>query len=98
MATTLKSATTPKGKDTPTSKETVSRIRALNQTPVQLAKKSGQFYVDSYEKALQRVLDFERAAASRSRLNWVTALTNIHTQFVESFTSPYVKIARDALK
>jgi hypothetical protein len=32
----------------------------VNQTPIKLAKKSGRAYIDSYEKALQRVLDFER--------------------------------------
>lgn len=88
----------PKSKGTPTSEPTVSRIRVVNQTPIKLAKKSGRAYLDSYEKALQGVLDFERAAASRSRLPWVTALANTHTTFVQSVTSPYVKIARDALK
>jgi hypothetical protein len=98
MATTRKSATTPRSTDTPTTEETVSPTRGLNPTPIRLAKKSGQFYLDSYEKALQRVLGFERAAANRSGLDWVTALTNTHTKFVENVTSPYVKIARAALK
>jgi hypothetical protein len=88
----------PKSKGEPTSEQTVSRIRVVNQTPIKLAKKSGRAYIDSYEKALQRVLDFERAAASRSRLPWATALANTHTTFVQSVTSPYVKIARDVLK
>jgi hypothetical protein len=104
MATTSKStaapssSATPKSKGTPTSEQTVSRIRGLNQTRIDLVKKSGHAYLDSYEKALHRVLDFERAAASRSRLPWVTAFANTHTQFVQNVTSPYVKIARDALK
>jgi len=98
MATTRKSATTLRSTDTPTTEETVSPARRLNPTPIRLAKKSGQFYLDSYEKALQRVLDFERAAANRSGLDWVTALTNTHTKFVENVTSPYVKVARAALK
>ena len=98
MATTRKSATTLRSTDTPTTEETVSPARRLNPAPIRLAKKSGQFYLDSYEKALQRVLDFERAAANRSGLDWVTALTNTHTKFVENVTSPYVKVARAALK
>jgi hypothetical protein len=104
MATTTKitaaprSSATPKSKGTPTSAQTVSRIRGVNQTPIKLAKKSGRAYLDSYEKALQRVLDFERAAARRSRLPWVAVLANTHTTFVQNVTSPYVKIARDALK
>jgi hypothetical protein len=91
-------ATTSKSKDTPPSNETVSRIRKRNQKPIQLAKKSGQAYLDTYEKALQSVLDIEKAAASRSPLNWVTALANTHTKFVQNVTSSYIKMARDALK
>jgi hypothetical protein len=98
MATTRKSATTLRSTDTRTTEGAVSPTRGLNPTPFRLAKKSGQFYLDSYEKALQRVLDVERAAANRSGLDWVTALTNTHTKFVENVTRPYVKIARAALK
>jgi hypothetical protein len=104
MATTPKStaaprsSATPKRRDTPTSEQTVTWIRGVNQTPIKLAKKSGHAYLDSYEKALQRVLDFERAAASRSRLHWVTALADTHTKFVQYVTRPYVKFVRDALK
>ena len=95
--TTRKSAASLRSTDTPTTKQTANPTRGFNPTPIRLAKKSGQFYLDSYEKALQRVLEFERAAANRSGLDWVTALTNTHTKFVENVTSPYVKIARAAL-
>ena len=91
-------ATTSKSKGKPKTEEAASRIRELNQKPIQLAKKSGQAYLDTYEKALQRVLDFEKAAAGRSPLNWVTALANTHTKFVQDVTSPYIKMARSALK
>lgn len=98
MATTRKSATTPRSTDRPATEETISPTRGLNPAPIRLAKKSGQLYLDSYEKALHRVLDVERAAAHRSGLDWVTALTNTHTKFVENVTSPYIKIARAALQ
>jgi hypothetical protein len=91
-------ATTSKSKETPTSEATVRRIRELNHKPVQLAKKSGQAYLDTYEKALQSVLNFEKAAAGLSPLNWVSELADTHTQFVQNVTSPYIKMARDALK
>jgi hypothetical protein len=98
MATTPKGATKPKSKGAPLSEETVSWVRELNQKPIQLAKKSGRAYLDTYEKALQRALDFEKAAASRSPLNWVTALADTHTKFVHGVTSQYIKAARDVLK
>jgi hypothetical protein len=91
-------ATTSKSKDTPTSEATVSRIRELNKAPVRLAKKSGQAYLDTFENALQSVLNFEKAAAHLNPLNWVSELADTHTKFVQNVTSPYIKIARDALK
>ena len=94
MATTTKR----NSKDTTTSEETVSRTGEPNQRPIQLVKKAGHAYLDTYEKALQRVLGFEKAAASRSPLPWVTALTNTHTNFVQDVTGPYIKMARAVLK
>jgi hypothetical protein len=90
-------ATTSKSKGTPT-EATVSRIRKLNHKPVQLAKKSGQAYLDTYERALDRVLDFEKAAARLSPLNVVAALADTHTKFVQNVTGSYISMARAVLK
>jgi hypothetical protein len=36
--------------------------------------------------------------ASRSELDWVSALTNTHAKFVQDLTGFYTKAARDALQ
>ena len=77
---------------------TVGRIRELNEKLVQLAKQQGQVTLDTYEKALQSLIDFEKAAASASQFDWVTALANTHAKFVQDITGSYLKLANEALK
>ena len=78
--------------------ETADRIRELNEKLIQFAKESGQGTLDTYEKSLQSMLDFEKSLAGRSQLDWVTALANTHAKFVQDLTGFYIKAARDALK
>ena len=77
---------------------TVGRIRELNEKLVQLAKQQGQVTLDTYEKALQSLIDFEKAAASASQFDWVTTLANTHAKFVQDITGSYLKLANEALK
>jgi hypothetical protein len=84
--------------DTSAVEDTASRIRELNEKLIQLAKESGQNSLDTYEKALQSLVDFEKSVASRSQLDWVTGLANTHAKFVQDLTGFYIKAAREALK
>jgi hypothetical protein len=78
--------------------DTVGRIRDLNETLVQLAKQQGRVSLDIYEKALQSLIDFEKAAASASQYEWVSALANTHAKFVQDITGSYLKLTSEALK
>lgn len=78
--------------------DSADRIRELNEKLIQLAKETGQGTLDTYEKSLQSMLDFEKSLAGRSQLDWVTALANTHAKFVQDLTGFYIKAARDALK
>lgn len=84
--------------DTSAFEDTASRIRELNEKLIQLAKESGQSSLDTYEKALQSLVDFEKSVANRSQLDWVTGLANTHAKFVQDLTGFYIKAAREALK
>jgi hypothetical protein len=84
--------------DTRAFEETANRIRELNEKLIQLAKESGQSSLDTYEKALQSLVDFEKSVASRSQLDWVTGLANTHAKFVQDLTGFYIRAAREALK
>jgi hypothetical protein len=78
--------------------DTVGRIRDLNETLVQLAKQQGRVSLDIYEKALQSLIDFEKAAASTTQFDWVSALANTHAKFVQDITGSYLRLANEALK
>jgi len=91
-------ATANSATDKSTFEETAKRIRELNEKLIQLAKESGQASRDTYEKALQSLLDFEKATAGHSQLDWVKALANTHVKFVQDITSTYLELAREALK
>jgi hypothetical protein len=78
--------------------DTVSRIRELNEKLAQLAKQQGRVTLDTYEKALQSLIDFELAAASASQFDWVSALANTHAKFVQDITGSYLRLANEALK
>ena len=78
--------------------DTVSRIRELNEKLVLLAKQQGRVTLDTYEKALQSLIDFELAAASASQFDWVSALANTHAKFVQDITGSYLRLANEALK
>ena len=91
-------ATNNTAADTSAFEDTASRIRELNEKLIQLAKESGQSSLDTYEKALQSLVDFEKSVASRSQLDWVTGLANTHAKFVQDLTGFYIKAAREALK
>jgi len=83
---------------TRTFEETAERIRELNKKLIELGKQSGQNSLDTYENALQSLPDFEKAVASHSELDWVSALANTHAKFVQDLAGFYTKAARDALK
>jgi hypothetical protein len=82
--------------DTNASEDTANRIRELNENLIRLAKETGQSSPDTYEKALQSLVDFEKSVASRSQVAWVTGRANTHAKFVQDLTGFYIKAAREA--
>jgi hypothetical protein len=78
--------------------DTVGRIRELNEKLVLLAKQQGRASLDAYEKALQSLIDFEKAVAGASQFDWVSALANSHAKSVQDIAGSYLKLAHEALK
>lgn len=83
---------------TPNVEETVQRIRDLNEKLITAAKQSGNLSLDTYEKTLAGIVEFETKIANASQLDWISALVNAQTSFVSEVSSAYVAAARDALK
>ena len=83
--------------DKKTLDETISRIRDLNEKLIGVAKNAGQISLDAYANTLQSLVEFEEQAASRSQLDWVSALANAHAKFVQDISGSYLKAAREVL-
>lgn len=82
----------------PSVEETIERIRTLNDKIIEAAKSMGGAWLDTYEKALHNVLDFQTQVANASQLDWVSAIAKAQAQLVADATSAYTKAARELLK
>lgn len=83
---------------TPNVEEAAQRIRDLNEKLITAAKQSGNLSLDAYEKTLAGIVEFETKVANATQLDWISALANAHTSFVNEVSSAYVTAARDVLK
>jgi hypothetical protein len=83
---------------TPSVEEITERIRTLNDQIIDAAKSTGGAWLDTYEKALHNVLDFQTQVANASQLEWVSAIALAQAQFVTDVTTAYTKAARELLK
>ena len=89
--------TAPLGVDPAAYEETAKRIRDLNERLMESSKAAGLTTLDSYEKALKSLVDFEQKVAGASQLDWVSALASTYATFVQDVSGAYTKAARDLL-
>jgi hypothetical protein len=90
--------TTPTPDPAAAMEEASQRIRELTERFIEAAKKAGNLSLDTYEKSLQSLVDFEEQAAGASQLDWVQGIAQAHAKFVTDISAAYVKAARDMLK
>ncbi len=95
MATTTSSKTNPFDVDFEAAAE---RIRGLNEKVLAAAKQTGTTSVDTYEQAVNNMLDFSQKAADSTKVDWVSALTKSQASIITEATNAYTKAVRDLLK
>ena len=95
MATTTSSKTNPFDVD---SEAAAERIRGLNEKVLAAAKQTGTTSVDTYEQAVNNMLDFSQKAADSTKVDWVSALTKSQASIITEATNAYTKAVRDLLK
>jgi hypothetical protein len=95
MATTTSPKTNPFDVDFEAAAE---RIRDLNEKVFAAAKQTGNVSVDTYERAVNNVLDFSQKAADSTKVDWFSALTKSQASIIAEATNAYTKAARDLLK
>lgn len=77
---------------------TVARIREFNEKIIETSKSSGNVALDSYEKALKSMLDFQMQMANASQVEWLNTIATTQVQFVQDLSDAYTKAARELLK
>jgi len=79
-------------------KEATERIRDLNERIIDSSRKAGKAYLDSYEKVLTSIADFQERIGKSSQVDWVTAVTQAQADFTRELAAIYASSARDFLK
>jgi len=84
--------------DLPSVEEATKRIRDLNERMIESSKSAGLQTLDTYENALQSMVDFSEKVGSASQLEWVSALAATQAKFVTDISQSYTRAAREMLK
>jgi hypothetical protein len=74
------------------------QFKELNEQFVAAARKAGNLYVDSYEKAVDRAIDIERKVAGVTQQEWLKTLIEAQTDFAREVAESYTTAARTLLK
>jgi hypothetical protein len=74
------------------------RIRNLNERIIDSARKAGGVYLDTYEKSLKSIADFQETVGGASGIEWVTAVANSQANFTRSMAEAYTSAAREVIK
>lgn len=77
---------------------TEARIRELNEQIIASAKKNSLASLDTYEKALSTMLEFETKAADATQIDFVSAVAKAHVSFVNDISSAFTNAARGIIK
>jgi hypothetical protein len=87
-----------KTQDQPDIERAAQRIRDLNELIIDSAKKAGGVYLDTYEKSLKSIADFQETVGGATGIEWVSAVANSQANFTRSMAEAYTSAAREVLK
>jgi hypothetical protein len=62
------------------------------------ARKAGNMYIDSYEKAVDRAIELELKLAGATQQEWLRSLIEAQADFARELTANYTSSARTLLK
>jgi hypothetical protein len=62
------------------------------------ARKAGNLYVDSYEKAIERAIELQLKVAGISQQEWLKSLIEAQVDLEREFVQTYTSTARTFLK
>ena len=74
------------------------QVKDLNEQFMSAARKAGNLYLDSYEKAVERAVDFELKVAGNTQQEWLKGLLEAQAEYTRELTESYTTAARRLLK
>ena len=85
-------------KTAPTLDGLFERTTDAQEQFVSAARKAGNAYLDTYEKAVDRAIELELSLAESTRQDWLKSIVEAQTDFAREITQTYASTARTLLK
>jgi hypothetical protein len=82
----------------PSFETALNQVQAASEQFLAAARKAGTLYLDSYEKAVDRTINFERSLADATQQEWLKGLIDTQAELTKELTSSYTSAARALLK
>ena len=98
MATTQTKHTAQSEHTAPTIDAAFERATEATDQMAAAARKAGNLYLDSYEKAVDRAIELELKFAGMTQQEWLKGLVETQADFTREVTSSYTSTARSLLK
>jgi hypothetical protein len=76
----------------------LGQIRDSGEQVLSAARKAGNLYLDTYEKAVDSTIELELKLAAASKQGWVRSAVETQTDLARQLTSTYTSTARGLLK
>jgi hypothetical protein len=93
-----KMATTQTKTSTPTVDGMFERAGQAQEQFTAAARKAGNAYLDSYEKAVDRAIELELRVAGSTQQEWVKSIAETQADFARELANTYTSTARTLLK
>ena len=91
-------ATTQARNGAPNVDAAYEQVKDFNEQWLTAARKAANFYIDSYEKIVDRTIDIELRAASLTQQEWLKSLIEAQADLTRELTNSYTSAARTLLK
>jgi hypothetical protein len=91
-------ATTQTQTGIPSFDQAFDQFRESGEQVLTAARKAGNLYLDSYEKAVDRTIELELKLAGLSQQEWLKSLIEAQVDVTRELTASYTTTARSLLK
>ena len=91
-------ATTSTTTGIPSFDTTFEQVRESGEQVLTTARKAGNLYLDSYEKAVGRTTELQLKLAGLSQQEWIKSLIEAQVDITRELTGSYTTTARSLLK